>query len=246
MRIVSRNTCQGFDARKRAALEALRPDAAVLCEATRANPWEGSLLGPVCWQADGVHANRQAAVAGFGEGFTPHDALVRAGDHCAALEGPGFGLLAVWSVVRPKGTYADEVLRIVEANAGWIGRGDVVVAGDLNVDANGVADSPRRGAAQFAEIVARMRALGLVSAYHAVTGEPFGAETWPTLYFLRKRDRPFHIDYCFVPQAWVPRIVHMTVGAPDPWLSLSDHMPLVLDLDLPAPGTGEDVVLPSA
>jgi endonuclease/exonuclease/phosphatase family metal-dependent hydrolase len=39
-----------------------------------------------------------------------------------------------------------------------------------------------------------------------------------------------HIDYAFVPQAWSPGILDVSVGSYDDWASLSDHRPLIVDL----------------
>lgn len=50
---------------------------------------------------------------------------------------------------------------------------------------------------------------GLISAYHAHHREAQGAETRPTYYFYRHQDKPFHIDYVFVPKAWKLRSVEV-------------------------------------
>ncbi len=41
---------------------------------------------------------------------------------------------------------------------------------------------------------------GLVSAHHEWNAETHGQEKTPTDYLLWKEDRPYHIDYCFVPR----------------------------------------------
>ena len=78
--------------------------------------------------------------------------------------------------------------------------------------------------------------LNIVSAYHSVTGEPHGKETIPTLYWRdRREDGPtYHIDFCFIPRNWVPRISHFDIGRYAAWCGngLSDHVPITLDVDL--------------
>ena len=71
--------------------------------------------------------------------------------------------------------------------------------------------------------------LGLVSAYHRYTGEPHGIERTPTHYWRWQETSPFHIDYCFVPRSW--RIERVEVGGFDEWKELSDHRPLIVDVD---------------
>jgi exodeoxyribonuclease-3 len=75
-----------------------------------------------------------------------------------------------------------------------------------------------------------------VSAYHLAHGEEQGSETIPTLYWRdRRKDGPtYHIDYVFVPAAWMPRMREVRVGTFDDWcgVGLSDHAPIVVDIDV--------------
>ena len=76
----------------------------------------------------------------------------------------------------------------------------------------------------------RMRdELGLISAYHHLSGEDLGAEKLATYYFRWKDSAPFHLDYCFVPKEWVGRIAKVDVGTFAAWPQ-SDHRPLTVDL----------------
>jgi endonuclease/exonuclease/phosphatase family metal-dependent hydrolase len=76
----------------------------------------------------------------------------------------------------------------------------------------------------------RLTGLGLVSAYHHSHNEPHGRETRPTYYFHWKKDRPYHIDYCFVPQAWADKIVRVEIGSYEDWKEYSDHRPLLVEI----------------
>ena len=101
----------------------------------------------------------------------------------------------------------------------------VVAAGDFN-SSPGVSGQ-ERDSAQFLE---RMRKeLGLVSVYHHFFGEKHGAETRATFYFHWKESKPFHIDYCFIPEGWVDRLAGVEVGTFAAWRQ-SDHRPLTVDL----------------
>jgi exonuclease III len=71
-----------------------------------------------------------------------------------------------------------------------------------------------------------------VSAYHSFHGEAQGAESRPTFFEYRHAHRPYHIDFCFLPAAWRKAIKDVAVGAHADWVGLSDHMPMVVDLDL--------------
>lgn len=72
---------------------------------------------------------------------------------------------------------------------------------------------------------------GLVSAYHAHHEEKQRAETRPTYYFYRHRDKPFHIDETYSsPEDW--KLGSVEVGSFRTWARLSDHVPVVVDLDV--------------
>ena len=102
----------------------------------------------------------------------------------------------------------------------------VVAAGDFN-SSPGV-QGQEHASAQFLQ---RMRdELGLVSAWHHHTGEAHGEETRATYYHQWNEASPFHIDYCFLPEAWMNRLTEVLVGSYADW-PRSDHRPLTVDLD---------------
>ena len=49
-----------------------------------------------------------------------------------------------------------------------------------------------------------------------------------------------HVDYCFLPLEWCSHLREVEVGAYADWIGkgLSNHVPLVVDVDLPAPRSG--------
>jgi len=48
----------------------------------------------------------------------------------------------------------------------------------------------------------------------------------------RKHDKPYHIDYCFAPVAWVKRVKTLKIGDYNNWCNISDHSPLFAEFDL--------------
>ena len=86
-----------------------------------------------------------------------------------------------------------------------------------------------------ANTVAAFERLGFVSAYHVFQGLAQGAEQHPTFYWRSRTENgpTYHIDYAFVPQASVSLLRSIVVGSHDEWIAtgLSDHAPLILDLD---------------
>ena len=66
-------------------------------------------------------------------------------------------------------------------------------------------------------------------------GNPYWSECITTISQpkFEKREQPYHIDYCFIPDSWVPSILSVEVGAYKLWITASDHCPQVVDIALP-------------
>ncbi len=103
-----------------------------------------------------------------------------------------------------------------------------VVAGDFN--SSSAWDKPNR-LTNHALAVTDLQECGLASAYHQSAGCPPGAELDPTLFQGRNISSGFHIDYCFAPESWLGAPGRVAVGRPEEWLPISDHMPLIVDLE---------------
>ncbi len=236
MRFVSWNCCEGF-ARDLVHLRELGCDVAVLAEVPRVVPASRSLFdAAIDWQWAGYFEGKGLAVAGFGSTVTPLDARADAGTHCLAAETEfGFGVLGIWSCPPKGSTYGAQVRSAIAAHADWLADGPAIVAGDFNLQPDGLEDK-RTGVLRA--VFADMADLGYVSAYHHVTGDEYGAETTPTYFHQRKQAAPFHIDFCFVHRDLLPRITALQVGSFDHYVApqgtltgLSDHVPLIVDLD---------------
>ena len=228
MRIVTWNCCRGPFDRKIAALEQLQPDIAVIAEAldpgeqndhVRWFPSNASRLGIQVRAFNGYRLTRiRKAAAGLPNCVAP----VRVSG------GPvDFNLLAVWTWPAP--SYTQAFLNGLAAYARLLQRGPAVVAGDFN--GNPVFDKPGARNKWWTLGFEQLHAAGLVSAYHRHHGVPFGGEEHATHHFLRKPERPFHIDFCFVPSTWAERSLAVQVAADEPWRRLSDHFPLVVDTE---------------
>jgi hypothetical protein len=229
VRVVVWNLRSGTDA-KWDVLQGLGPDIAVLPEAARAPRRAApSLLGPgVEWHWVGNHEAKGLAVASFGRPSVVAPVEVT-GRWSVGARLDGLFVLGIWSCPSGGG-YGREVMRALDAYQRRLRRGPAVVAGDFNIDPSG---SEERRGAWFSRLLQRFGRLGLHSAYHVHLGEPFGAETRPTYFHYRHRERPFHIDFCFVSEALLERVRHVEVGLYDDWVGagLSDHVPVIVDIE---------------
>ena len=76
-----------------------------------------------------------------------------------------------------------------------------------------------------------LTASGFHSLYHHTTSEQQGEEMLPTFFLQRKEEKPFHIDYVFAHEKRLDeKRWSAQVGSPSEWLSMSDHMPIIVDL----------------
>lgn len=140
-------------------------------------------------------------------------------------------LLAVWAFktggVQPvAGQNPDTTLRALAHYRSFLTAEPSVVAGDFNAAV--VWDTKYRQG-RFAEVDAALRSIGLASAYHGIQGVPFGGEPDPTFLLDRHPGEPYHFDYAYIPRHLCASAASVTVGRPAEWLSVSDHMPLVVE-----------------
>lgn len=239
MRIVTWN-CQGGFRHKADKIAALEPDIAIIqeCEAPDRLPAHdaGWSQRPLCWHGDNPRGKGVAVFASFGNQLTIdpiHDPSIKYVVPVVVAGPSSFNLLAVWTKEDDdkKAMYIGQALAGVNAYASFIEGGPTMVVGDFN--SNLIWDRPDNH--RHADVVAALDGHGLVSIYHHWYQERQGAESRNTFYMYRTPDRGFHIDYCFIPRSWLPYVRGVQVGAHEAWSDLSDHCPLIVDIDFDRP-----------
>ncbi len=100
---------------------------------------------------------------------------------------------------------------------------DCVILGDFN--SNKIWDE-NHSICNHSNVVKELEDIGIFSFYHHQFGMPQGAEMHPTFYMQRNRNKPYHIDYLFVPTEVGKRITNFEIGHVDEWLEKSDHLPI--------------------
>ncbi len=239
-RIVSWN-CQGGCARKGVHLTALRPDLAVVPEAGPHALRDVSLE----WApADGALAGPAPELGVFALGDTRIEVLdAHPGDaHSPLIVARVTGRLPMTVVAvcaRPTDEgprhrrYAAALLGALERHEALLRSGPAIVAGDFNTSA---ALDRTRNRRDHLDVVDALADLGLSSAWHHLAGTAHGDETGGSFHMYRwPHSAPLLLDYCFVPTAWLPRVRTAWIGPADPWLTRSDHLPLVVDIAVASP-----------
>ena len=141
-----------------------------------------------------------------------------------------FDILAVWTHKNnsPNFSYIGQLWKYIQLNKHNLN--EAVIAGDFN--SNSIWDEWDRWW-NHTDVVNELKAYGIESIYHKITGEEHGKETKPTLYFQKKINRPYHIDYIFGPEKFTKQTKIFEIGQVDKWLELSDHMPIFYEIETP-------------
>jgi exonuclease III len=132
--------------------------------------------------------------------------------------------VAVWTQKNDTGDfrYIGQLYKFIINNFDQIG--EQIFIGDFN--SNKIWDY-KRTEGDHSTCVKLLSDKGIVSLYHELMKENHGEELQPTFYLHRKLEKPYHIDYAFIPKN-ILNNASMQVGEVQEWLALSDHMPLII------------------
>ncbi len=227
MRLVTWNCCRGTYSQKVPLLEVFTPDIAVIQECGKPpietekclwfgdNPHQGIAI----LSSGSYRLRRLPTVSNVPKYIVPVQVV---GAH-------DFLLLAVWSKKNKQYRYIEAVVRAVEIYRSLIVTSPTVLIGDLN--SNAIWDANHSSEMNHAALVRMLSQLRIVSGYHSFYREAHGQETRHTYYFHKNRRKPFHIDYCFIPESWAKRLRHVEIGLYETWKMHSDHCPLLVEIN---------------
>jgi exonuclease III len=223
MRIVSWN-CNGGLRKKQLPLHNLEVDLQVIQEASF--PDVAALEAPFTHWVGRPNGRGLAIIGNQDAAFRIHESYRPDLPWFVPLEVGPIRLLAVWAcVANPRLRYVRLIHAALDHYEAFLSPAPAIVIGDLN--SNAIFDR-KHGTATHTRLVDRLANLGLASVYHTQTGEAHGAESSPTFFLYRHRDKPYHFDYAFVSDDLM-MASRLAIGSPDQWLAMSDHLPLILD-----------------
>jgi exonuclease III len=140
----------------------------------------------------------------------------------------GTQLLAVWAMnaANRQDGYVAQIHDYLQNHAQQFNWEKLVIVGDFNSNAQW---DGKRELRNHSNLVKKLSAHGSQSLYHYQNNELHGAEQSSTFFMYRHADKPYHIDYVFVPVSQLSSS-RIELGKVNVWLQHSDHVPLFIDL----------------
>lgn len=131
-------------------------------------------------------------------------------------------LLGIWG----SGNYIEDIYVYLQIHKEKLAETEnLLIGGDFNSNTCWDKKHKRR---THSVVVTELESLNLQSCYHTQKKENQGQESTPTFFLYKDKNKPYHIDYFFYNEN---RFNNFQVGQYEEWISLSDHMPLILDMD---------------
>lgn len=236
MKIITWN-CQGAFRKKVESILALKPDILIIqeCEHPDKLDFSKSFVKPndSYWYSDG--GKKGIAVFSFCEykikllpEFNPQFRYILPFQLTNA--NASLLLFAVWAMNNKENRIARYIGQVWFAINHYLDLLDknVIIIGDFN--SNKIWDYKDR-VGSHSDVVNKLQEKEIISVYHHISDIEQGKELHPTFYMFRKREKPYHIDYCFASKDIMKKIKSIEVGKYEDWISISDHMPLIIQLN---------------
>jgi exodeoxyribonuclease-3 len=142
-----------------------------------------------------------------------------------------FNLFLIWAFNPDDmdGKYITQVWKAIPYYDKLLTDKPTMFIGDFN--SNTIWDYKKHRLGDHSSVVKQLEDKGIFSAYHALHNQTQGKEQHPTFYMYRHKDKPYHIDYCFVSKDMLDKLKTVEIGEYDFWIKYSDHVPLIVTFD---------------
>ncbi|MDT3437286.1 hypothetical protein KZ498_20815 [Haloarcula sp. 1CSR25-25] len=154
-------------------------------------------------------------------------------EYFLSVETSELDVVGVWAMndeQNPAQRYIGQVYSFLKSHPEEVDKNTAVI-GDFNW--NIIWDeSPNSSlCGDFSDVLGILNSHGLRSVYHELTDTTFGNEDTATFYMHKKAERPYHIDYAFLPEPLLRSVGELEIGEFDEWTEASDHMPLMVEIE---------------
>ncbi|GLR19867.1 endonuclease/exonuclease/phosphatase family protein [Portibacter lacus] len=138
-----------------------------------------------------------------------------------------FNLFAIWAMPHKTKlkSYVGQIWNALNYYHSEINASSLLV-GDWN--SNAIWNHERK-IGNHGQVVDFLEEFGIRSIYHELRKEEHGDELEPTLFLLKNKEKPYHMDYCFASKDKITEKTTVRVGKYEDWIHLSDHMPVIVD-----------------
>jgi exonuclease III len=238
MRIIEWN-CQGAFRKKNNKILALKPDILIVPECESKQILKFETLTPMpsdfFWYSDS--GNKGIGIFSYSDykfellqEFNPKFRYIiplRVSDSNSS-----FLLFAVWAMDNKEKSNESYIGQV------WLAMNyyshildfDSIIIGDFN--SNQIWDAKER-VGNHSAVVEFLNKHNIISLYHKKNKVNHGQEKEYTFFLYRKLKRPYHIDYTFISKNLITNNCNIKLGNPTDWIELSDHIPMIVDIEKP-------------
>jgi len=139
-----------------------------------------------------------------------------------------FNLFLIWAY-NPNdmdGRYITQVWKAITYYDELLTKKPTMFIGDFN--SNTIWDYKKHKLGSHSAVVKQLENKGIFSTYHTYHNQTQGIEQHPTFYMYRNKNKPYHIDYCFVSKELLDKVSSVEIGNFDEWIKYSDHVPVIV------------------
>lgn len=143
--------------------------------------------------------------------------------------GENFLLFGIWTMdnkENPDARYIGQIWLAINYYTDLLNNPTLLI-GDFN--SNQIWDYKDR-VGNHTDVVEYLQNRGISSVYHKQESVEHGQEKVSTFFMYRKREKPYHIDYCFASEKILKNNFELVLGKVDSWIELSDHVPLTIEI----------------
>ena len=139
-----------------------------------------------------------------------------------------FNLFLIWAY-NPNdkdGRYITQIWKAINHYDEMLANKPTMFIGDFN--SNTIWDHEKYRLGSHSSVVKLLENKAIFSTYHIYHKQAQGTEEHPTFYLYRHKNKPYHIDYCFVSAGLLKKLQSVVIGEYGYWTKYSDHVPIII------------------